>query len=116
MERELSAIIRPGERLEKVPVGRVRFRALVEVLLGTGARISEILSLDRSDVDFERKQAKIIGKGRKQRVLFFTDRVLEWLGQYLARRRDDHSPLFVSRGEPARRLTYEVSEIRLSLP
>jgi len=62
VEQFLSAIVRPAERLEKVPVGRVRFRALVEVLLGTGARISEILSLDRSDVDFERKQAKIIGK------------------------------------------------------
>jgi len=110
VEQFLSVIIGPGESIEKVPVGRVRFRALVEVLLGTGARISEVLSLDRSDIDFERKQAKIIGKGRKQRVLFFTDRALEWLGQYLARRRDDDSPLFVSRGVPARRLTYEVAK------
>jgi site-specific recombinase XerC len=67
---------------------RLRFRALVEVLLGTGARISEVLSLDRSDVNLDHREAKIIGKGNKQRTLFFTERSLEWLGRYLSRRRD----------------------------
>lgn len=103
----LNAIIRPREPLGQVPLARLRFRALVEVLLGTGARISEVLSLDRSDIDFERRAGRVIGKGRKQRVLFFTDRALEWVGRYLARRGDDEAPLFVSRGEPPRRLTYD---------
>jgi site-specific recombinase XerD len=67
VEQFVSAIIRPGERLETVSIARLRFRALVEVLLGTGARISEVLALDRSDLDVERKQAKIVGKGNKQR-------------------------------------------------
>ncbi len=90
-----------------VRVARLRFRALVEVLLGTGARISEILALDRRDVDFERMAAKIVGKGKKQRLLFFTDRALEWLGRYLSCRRDDEDPLFVARGNSPRRLSYD---------
>jgi len=108
VDQFIRAIIRPGECWEDVPLARLRFRALVEALLGTGARISEILALDRCDVDFERMAAKIVGKGRKQRLLFFTGRALEWLGRYLGCRRDDEDPLFVARGNPPRRLRYEV--------
>ncbi|MFZ1058047.1 MAG: tyrosine-type recombinase/integrase [Candidatus Rokuibacteriota bacterium] len=103
----LGAIVRPGERWEEVPLTRLRFRALVEVLLGTGARISEVLGLDRRDVDGGRMEAKIVGKGKKQRVLFFTDRALQWLGRYLVRRRDDEEPLFVTRGDRPGRLSYD---------
>ena len=103
----LQAIIRPGKRWEMVALPQLRFRALVEVLLGTGARISEILALDRWDVDFQRREAKAIGKGNKQRVLFFTERALEWLRRYLSRRRDDDGALFVTRGDRPRRLAYD---------
>lgn len=103
----LSAIIGPGERWDEIPVARLRFRALVEMLLGTGARISEILSLDRREVDSQTREVKIVGKGRKQRILFFTDRALEWLGRYLESRQDDEQPLFVTRGHPPRRLSYD---------
>jgi len=85
----VRAIVGPGERWDESPLARLRFRALVEVLLGTGARISEVLSLDRRDVDSESREVKIVGKGRKQRVLFFTDRAMEWLGHYLGCRPDD---------------------------
>ncbi len=107
LEQFLDAIIRSGECWEEVPLVRLRFRALVEALLGTGARISEILSLDRIDIDVQRREAKIIGKGNKQRLLFFTDRALEWIGRYVSRRRDEEEPLFVTRGEQPRRLRYD---------
>jgi len=103
----VRAIIGPGERWDEIPLVRLRFRALVEVLLGTGARISEVLSLDRRDVDAQSREVKIIGKGKKQRVLFFTERAIEWLGRYLECRRDDEEPLFVLRGNQPRRLTYD---------
>jgi site-specific recombinase XerD len=105
VQRFLEAIMPPGESWEEAMLSRLRFRALVEVLLGTGARISEILALDRSDINMEHREAKIVGKGNKQRTLFFTDRALEWLGRYLSKRRDDERPLFVGGGD--RRLVYD---------
>lgn len=72
----------------------VSFRALVEVLLGTGMRISEAVSLKRSSVNFETGEAKIIGKGNKERVVFFSPRALGWLKEYLNRRRDKGEWLF----------------------
>jgi integrase/recombinase XerD len=81
----------------------LRFRALVEILLGTGVRISEALSLNRSDIDWEKKEAKIFGKGNKERRIFFTERSLYWLRRYLEWREDDHEAVFVTK-DPVNRL------------
>jgi len=71
------------------------FRALVETLLATGMRISEALTLNRDSVDTKTKEAVIVGKGNKQRTIFFTDRALDWLHRYLELRTDSNPALFV---------------------
>ena len=71
------------------------FRTLVEVLLGTGVRISEALSLKRSSINFQTGEATIIGKGNKERVIFFSPRSLNWVKEYLLRRQDRGEALFV---------------------
>ncbi len=58
-------------------------------------RIGEVLSLNRTSIDFERKEARVIGKGNKERTVFFTDRALHWLGRYLEMRTDDAAALFL---------------------
>jgi integrase/recombinase XerD len=73
----------------------LRLRTVVEALLGTAMRISELLSLNRDSIDFERREARIIGKGNKQRTVFFTDRALTWIKKYLDSRSDDCVALFV---------------------
>jgi integrase/recombinase XerC len=70
-------------RKKAVHINGLRFRTLVEVLLGTGMRISEALSLNRSQIDYEKAEAKIIGKGNKERVVFFSQRALDWVKYYL---------------------------------
>ena len=103
IEAFVNGIIAPNEAWSTASISRLRFRALVEVLLGTGARISEALSLTRDSIDADRKEAKIIGKGNKERVLFFSDRALLWLQRYLSTRRDDEKAVFVTtRGAPRR--------------
>ena len=74
----------------------LRFRALVEMLLGSGLRIYELLSLSRGQINFETKEAKIIGKGGKERVAFFTARALHHLKEYLDARRDEVPALFAN--------------------
>ena len=71
------------------------FRALVETLLGSGMRVSEALSLKRAEIDWVRQEARVIGKGGKQRSVFFTNRALHWLRRYLAARSDTRDELFV---------------------
>jgi integrase/recombinase XerD len=71
------------------------FRALVEVLLGTGMRLSEALSLKRSSINLQTGEAVIIGKGNKERTVFFSPRALNWVKEYLTRRSDRSEHLFV---------------------
>jgi integrase/recombinase XerD len=80
----------------------IRFRALVEVLLGTAMRISEVLSLDRNQIDFTARDARIMGKGNKPRTVFFTTRALEWVERYLRLRTDLEPALFVCLGGKGR--------------
>jgi integrase/recombinase XerD len=81
----------------------LRFRTLVEVLLGTGMRIGEALSLNRKTINWEKREAKIIGKGNKERTVFFTKRSLDWVAKYLERRNDTYEAIFVTKA-PTNRL------------
>jgi integrase/recombinase XerD len=85
-----------------------RFRAITETLAGTGMRISETLGLRKADVDFELREAKIIGKGNKQRTVFFSEEALEWIVKYLALRTDNSPLLFANAdGLPVQRGSVE---------
>jgi len=78
------------------------FRALVETLAATGMRISEALALNIDSADLSKGEAVIIGKGNKQRTVFFTERAITWINRYLALRNDTDQSLFA--GANGRRL------------
>jgi len=80
----------------------LRFRTLVEILLGTGMRISEVLSLNRDSIDYAKRESKIIGKGNKERIVFFNDRSLEWIRKCLSERWDNEQAIFVTHGNNRR--------------
>lgn len=98
---EIQAI---RENIDPFRTSGVRLRALFEVLLSTGMRISEAVSLDGNSIDYSTKEAVIIGKGGKSRTVFFSDEALKWLARYLSRRHDSHPALFVTSGDMPVRL------------
>lgn len=80
-----------------------RLRALVELLLSTGMRISEALALNREIFDTGANETEIVGKGKRKRHIFLSDRCRYWVKRYLDKRVDHHEALFVTTGLPARR-------------
>ena len=78
-------------------LSQVCFRALVETLAATGMRISEALALNTDSVDLSKGEAVVIGKGNKQRTVFFTERAISWINRYLALRNNTIQPLFATR-------------------
>jgi len=82
----------------------LRDRALIEILYTSGMRISEALSLDRRQIDWAKQEARIAGKGKKPRKVYFTEEALRWLQDYLADRHDDHPALFVIQSDQPKRL------------
>ncbi len=83
----------------------LRLRSLVEVLLSTGLRISEALSLNRDSIDPDTGEAEIVGKGNKPRAVFFSPVCQSWINRYLACRRDTCPALFPTTGNKPRRLS-----------
>lgn len=73
----------------------LRDRTLFELLLDTGARISEALSINWQDINFEKGEVSVVGKGSKQRTLYLRES-LPWIQDYLTNRKSDIAPLFVT--------------------
>lgn len=78
----------------------IRDRTILELLFSTGLRVSELVSLNHEQINIERREFGVIGKGRKARIVFISDRAAEWIDRYLAARTDAFKPLFIrySRG------------------
>lgn len=73
----------------------LRDKAILELFFSTGLRISELVKLNRDDINFETREIGIIGKGNRPRVVFISDDASSWLKQYIRHRDDDYKPLFV---------------------
>jgi site-specific recombinase XerD len=98
--RQVEIIDYPDlERLLDAPKGEdiksLRDRALLETLFSTGLRVSELCSLDRY-LNFERGEITVRGKGDKLRVVFLSGRSRKTIKDYLDKRTDAESALFVS--------------------
>lgn len=78
----------------------LRNKAMMEVLYSTGLRISELVALNRSDIDFDKREFSVRGKGGKVRPVFLSGRSMEALTAYLDTREDNYEPLFISYGRP----------------
>ncbi len=73
----------------------LRDRTILETLFSTGLRVSELVSLNRDQIDLERKEFGVKGKGNKIRVVFLSDTAAEWIERYLTSRQDNFKPLFI---------------------
>lgn len=66
-----------------------RNRCILEVLYATGVRVSELVNIKLSDIDFDNGTIKVIGKGNKERIVYFGDYAKEYLEKYIYEVRDN---------------------------
>jgi len=94
-------------RLLRAPQGEeppaLRDRAILELLFSTGLRVSELCSLTR-DVDFNRDEFSVRGKGEKVRVVFISPDARQAVKKYLAKRADMDDSLFIQIGRGGAKL------------
>ncbi|MFA5644937.1 MAG: site-specific tyrosine recombinase/integron integrase [Candidatus Ratteibacteria bacterium] len=87
------------EEIERVLMGDgsrqriLRNRAILELLYATGMRVSELTGIKTGDIFWEEGYLRIVGKGDKERLVFFSDSVKESLRNYAEQRRG-HGPYF----------------------
>lgn len=85
---------------------RLRNIAIFETLLSTGARVSELISINRNQVEDGQSELIILGKGRKERKIYLNAKAIIAIQEYLKERKDNEDCLFLSydpfRGEEHR--------------
>ena len=103
------------EELEEMRDACVEIRdlAMVDFLASTGVRVGELVNLDRVDIDMQERSCVVLGKGGKEREVYFDARTKIHLQNYLNSRTDNNPALFVSLLRPYDRLKISGVEIRL---
>lgn len=85
---------------EKTLIG-FRDKLILIFLYSTGMRVSEIVSLKVSQLDLNKGEVIITGKGKKDRVIFLTEELKELINEYLNKRKKNSNVLFINRnGKP----------------
>ena len=90
---ELEAMFRTIDGAKR---NGARDLALLHLLYSTGLRVSELSNLNRKDVNLVSREFRVIGKGRKARIVFISETAVQFLKDYLNLRDDNYTPLFLS--------------------
>ena len=103
------------EELEEMRDACIEIRdlAMVDFLASTGVRVGELVNLDRVDIDIQERSCVVLGRGGKEREVYFDARTKIHLQNYLNSRIDNNPALFVSLLRPYDRLKISGVEIRL---
>lgn len=117
--RDPTAKLRPPKKEKRVPKALSiedlemmreacvtdRQRAFLEILYATGCRLTEIHDLNKSDINYQSMSCSVIGKGNKEREVYFSFKSMYHLRKYLMGRTDDEEALMVTERRPYRRLS-----------
>ena len=87
--------------------------AIVDLLASTGMRIGELVLLDRHDICLDERECIVLGKGNKERRVYFDARAKLHLQDYLSTRTDNNPALFVTLNAPYNRISIGGIELRL---
>ena len=133
LEDENYIIKSPARRIHKIRVGKTvkdvysdeelermrdncnnsRDLAIIDILSSTGIRVGELVNLNISDIDLEKRECIVLGKGNKQRKVYFDARTKIHLNDYITGRYDECEALFVSLNKPHNRLSIRGIEVIL---
>ena len=109
--KEIKYEVKPRRALTRFQLEKLRRAcrtkrdiAIVDVLYSTGCRVSELANMRLSDVDFNEKSVKIVGKGGKHNTVYLNTNAQLSLEEYLRSRDDDSDYLFVSERKPHRNI------------
>lgn len=89
----------------------IRDLSLIELLISSGMRVGEIVNINKKDINFENRSCIVLGKGNKQREVYFDAKTKIHLLEYLDKRSDDNEALFVSLRKPYQRLSISGIEL-----
>lgn len=96
-EEEVTKLIESAFAKNEVDERGLRDRAILETFYSTGMRISELVGLNLPDVDFIGGIVKVMGKGKKERIVPIGDTAIKTIRKYLEKRKKQNDVLFLNK-------------------
>jgi site-specific recombinase XerD len=92
---DLQRLLEAPEKSELSPIVKARDKSILELFFSTGMRVSELANLKRDQINLERDEFSVRGKGDKTRVVFLSNQAKHALKTYLEMRKDESKAMFV---------------------
>jgi site-specific recombinase XerD len=73
----------------------LRDKTIMEILFSTGLRVSELVNLNKNDINLKTKEFNVVGKGGKARVVFLSNSARDWLQKFYTKRHDKDKAVFI---------------------
>ena len=80
---QYNEFIKLIDELKKDDNLSIRNKMILELLYATGLRVSELTNIKLDDIDFNNKSIKVLGKGNKERIVYFGDYAKEVMMEYI---------------------------------
>lgn len=93
--KDLERLINAPTESDAPEILKLRDRSILELFFSTGMRVSELANLKIDQINLERDEFSVRGKGDKMRVVFLSHQARHWLKNYLDKRQDESSYLFI---------------------
>ena len=93
---ELETFLTAPETIDQPEIIKLRDKAILETLFSTGLRVSELASLKKEDINLNKDEFTVRGKGSKLRVVFLSNQAKHWIKKYLEARKDMSQYLFTN--------------------
>ncbi len=92
---DLERLLAAPEKTDASDIIKARDRAILELFFSTGMRVSELATLKKDQINLDREEFTVRGKGDKTRVVFLSHQARHFLREYLKRRNDECPYMFV---------------------
>jgi site-specific recombinase XerD len=93
---DLENFLEAPFKIEQPEIIKFRDKAILETLFSTGLRVSELANLKKNDINLNKDEFTVRGKGSKLRVVFLSNQAKHWLKKYLEARKDMSAYLFTN--------------------
>ncbi len=104
---DLERILEAPAQIDSPEIIKARDKAILELFFSTGLRVSELAKLKIDDINLEKEEFTIRGKGDKLRVVFLSNQAKYWIKNYQKMRHDMGTFLFVSHDKASTKRTAE---------
>ncbi|MCF7906969.1 tyrosine-type recombinase/integrase [Patescibacteria group bacterium] len=93
--RDLENLLEAPLKVKQKKIISWRDKAILELLFSTGLRVSELTNLKKENINLQKNEFSVRGKGKKWRLVFLSQQAKHWLKKYLDQRTDFDPSLFV---------------------